>query len=97
MDKNYEYAVYHTFIIQTNKRDELQSYLKENGIDTKIHYPIPIHLQEAAKSLGYKKGDFPITEKQTESILSLPIYGELTDRQLEHTVSMIRKFFANSV
>jgi dTDP-4-amino-4,6-dideoxygalactose transaminase len=57
-DKPYEKAVYHTFIIQTDKRDKLKEFLASKGIDTKIHYPIPIHMQTAAKYLGYKKGDF---------------------------------------
>ena len=67
-DKPFEKSVYHTFIIQTVKRDELKNFLYEKGIDTKIHYPVPIHLQDAAKYLGYKKEDFPVTEKKTETI-----------------------------
>ena len=92
-DKPYEKAVYHTFIIQTSHRDALKEYLQTKEVDTKILYPIPIHLQEASKSLGYKKGDFPVTEKQTSQILSLPVYPELTDEQVMHVINSIQEFF----
>ncbi len=92
-DKPFEKAVYHTFIIQTGRRDKLKNFLSENEIDTKIHYPIPIHLQDAAKYLGYKKGDFPVTENQAETILSLPVFPELSDDQVEYVADTINKFF----
>jgi dTDP-4-amino-4,6-dideoxygalactose transaminase len=92
-DKHYEKAVYHTFIIQTDKRDELKKFLSEKEIDTKIHYPIPIHLQDAAKYLGYRRGDFPVTEKQTGTILSLPVFPELSDDQVQYVADTIIKFF----
>ena len=88
-----EYAVYHTFIIKTDQRDALQQYLADHNIDTKVHYPIPIHLQKAAAYLGYKKGDFPETEKQTEQILSLPVYPTLTDAQVHRICDTINEFF----
>jgi dTDP-4-amino-4,6-dideoxygalactose transaminase len=94
IDKPYEKAVYHTFIIQTPKRDQLQKFLLENEIDTKIHYPVPIHLQEAAQTLGYKKGDFPVTEHQTDSILSLPVYPELTNEQVNYVAEKITAFYS---
>ncbi|MGL4598107.1 MAG: DegT/DnrJ/EryC1/StrS family aminotransferase [Bacteroidia bacterium] len=93
MDQSFEHAVYHTFIIQTLQRDALKNYLLENGIDTKIHYPISIHLQEAAAYLGYKQGDFPVTEKQTATILSLPIFAELTNEQVNYVADHIIQFF----
>ncbi len=92
-DREYEYSVYHTFIIQTDKRDSLMNYLKGQAIDTKIHYPIPIHLQKAAAYLGYKKGDFPVTEKQCENILSLPVYPQLSNEQVEYVVEKINSFY----
>ena len=88
-----EYAVYHTFIIKTDQRDALQQYLADHNIDTKVHYPIPIHLQKAAAYLGYKKGDFPETEKQTEQILSLPVFPTLTDAQVHRICDTINEFF----
>ena len=92
-DKSNEYAVYHTFIIQADKRDKLQKFLMQKGIETKIHYPVPIHLQKAVQNLGYKKGDFPKAEKQAEKILSLPIYPELKEEQLELVVKEIKNFY----
>ena len=94
-DKPAEKAAYHTFIIQTNFRNKLKEFLMLNGVDTKIHYPIPIHLQEAARYLGYKKGDFPVTEKQVETILSLPVYPELTDEQVDYVTASIVEFSKN--
>ncbi len=68
-----EFNTYHTFVIQVDNRDRLKKRLEEDGIETSIHYPIPIHLQPAAKRLGYKLGDFPETEMQAERILTLPV------------------------
>ena len=87
-----EYCTYHTYIIKTKNRNDLKEYLYKNRIRTAIHYPIPIHLQKCAKSLGYKKGDFPETEKQSKTILSLPIYPELTSKELFNIIKEIRKW-----
>ena len=92
-DKPYEKAVYHTFIIEMDNRDALRSYLLEHGIETSVHYPVPIHLQAAAKDLGYKRGDFPVTEKQSERILSLPVHQNLQDDDLDHVVKTIKAFY----
>ncbi len=92
-DQPYELPVYHTFIIECAARDELQNYLLEQGIETKIHYPIPIHLQPAAQSWGYKEGDFPVCERQGKRILSLPIYPELTDEEVDLVIKQVKKFF----
>ena len=88
-----ERSVYQNFVIQCEKRDELQQYLLSQGIETKVHYPIPIHLQQAARTLGYKLGDFPMAERQSRRILSVPIYPELTKHQQEHVVRSIRSFY----
>jgi dTDP-4-amino-4,6-dideoxygalactose transaminase len=92
-DAPHEKQVYHTFVIQAERRDELQKFLLEQGVETKIHYPMPIHLMQAAKYLGYKKGDLPVTERLAQRILSLPIYPELTTEQKELVVGSIRKFY----
>lgn len=92
-DDNYT-SVYHTFIIQTPKQKELQSFLEEQGIGSKIHYPLPIHYQEAAAGLNANKGDYPITEKQAEQILSLPVFPELSDEQIDYVIAKIQEFFA---
>jgi len=73
----HEKQAYHTFVIQVDNREQLVTFMTEHGIETKIHYPIPIHLQKAAAKLGYKKGDFPVCEKAADRILSLPIYQGL--------------------
>jgi len=88
-----EYAVYHTFVIQAERRDALQAHLNDAGIGTAIHYPTPIHLQTAAASLGYVKGSFPVTERLAGRILSLPIYPELRHEELEYVASNIRSFY----
>ena len=91
-EQSYEYNTYHTFVLQTDLRDELQAYLLSNGIGSAIHYPVPIHLQPASKKLGYKEGDFPITEKQSKQILTLPINQSLSDNDLERVISKINAF-----
>jgi len=93
LEKKKEKCVYHTYIIQTQKRDQLKKYLQNKGISTKIHYPIPIHLQQAARFLDYKKGSFPIAEKQANTILSLPIYPELTKKELVYIIKTIKNFY----
>jgi dTDP-4-amino-4,6-dideoxygalactose transaminase len=81
--------VYHLYVIKTPQRDELQMRLKNNGVSTGIHYPIPLHLQKAMAHLGYKKGDLPVTEQTVEQILSLPMYAELEDEQIGYVASEI--------
>ena len=85
--------VYQTYVIQCERRQELQDHLAAQNIDSKVHYPVPIHLQPAAKGLGHRAGDFPVTERLAASILSLPIYPELTADQLQHVVEAIRGFY----
>lgn len=92
-EKSEEYAVYCAFVIQSQRRDALQSFLAQREIETKIHYPIPIHLQAAAQNLGYKLGDFPVTEEQAQTILSLPVYPELSIEQRQQVVSSIQEFY----
>ena len=92
-DRPFEKAVYHTFVIQADRRDELKEYLAENGVGSAVHYPIPIHLQDVAKGLGYGPGSFPITEKQAERVLSLPVYPELKKEELEYVVRTIKAFY----
>lgn len=91
-DREYEESVYHNFIIQLERRDELMRFLEQQGVGTRVHYPIPIHLQEAARSLGYKEGDFPVTERHAKTMLSLPIYPELTDSEAEWVAQSVKKF-----
>jgi len=83
--------VYHLYVIRIKERDKIQQKLKEKGIATGIHYPIPLHLQPAYKHLGYKTGDFPVTEKICKEILSLPIFPELQREQQEYIVENLRE------
>lgn len=92
-EERYERSVYHTFVIQAERRNELQEHLLKNGIESKIHYPIPIHLQRAASSLGHKKGDFPVCEKAAKMILSLPIHQGLNEGDLAHVLDKIKVFY----
>jgi len=86
--------VYHLFVIETKERDALRTFLTERGIHTGIHYPIPIHLQEAYRDLGLGRGAFPHTERLAEETLSLPMYPELTEAQIVSITNTIREFFA---
>jgi dTDP-4-amino-4,6-dideoxygalactose transaminase len=87
-------AVYHLYVIRVKKRDELQKYLTENHIATGLHYPIPLHLQEAYESLAYKEGDFPVAEKVAKEILSLPMYPGLTEKQIDNTICAVLEFLS---
>lgn len=92
-DKEYEQAVYHTFVVTAERRDELQKYLAGKGVATAIHYPIPIHLQDVSAYLNCGPGSFPNTEKQAQMVLSLPVYPELEPEQLEFVSDCIRSFY----
>jgi dTDP-4-amino-4,6-dideoxygalactose transaminase len=85
-------AVYHLYIIRTKKRDELQKFLAENGINTGLHYPIPLHLQAAYKDLNLRNGNYPITEKVAQEILSLPMFPDLTEEQIKYVSEKIKEF-----
>ncbi len=88
-----EYCVYQTYVIQARQRDRLRTYLNENGIEVLVHYPVPIHLQPAARSLGYTADDFPQTMRAANSILSLPLYPGLSDDQQDRVIELIAKYY----
>jgi len=85
--------VFNQYVVRVKKRDELKDYLEKNGISTMIYYPLSLHLQPALSYLGYKKGDFPETEKVTKEVLSLPIYPEISGENLNEIISEINNFF----
>ena len=89
--EDYEH-IYHVFVIRCKKRDELEKFLNENGILTVKHYPIPIHLQNAYSDLKYKKGDLPIAEEISETVISIPMYYGMTDEQIQYVVKKINEF-----
>ena len=93
IDQSWEVPVYHNFVIRTERRDELINYLGQAGIDTRIHYPIPIHLQGAARGLGYSQGDFPMAELYAKTMISLPIYPELNNTEVNYVISSVESFF----
>ena len=84
--------VWHIFAIRCRRRDELEKYLNDNGIGTNKHYPIPIHLQECYRDLGYQKGDFLIAEEISATELSLPMYYGITDEQVQYVIDRINEF-----
>lgn len=84
--------VWHLFVVQTKNRDAFQKYLLDNGIHTQIHYPIPPHLSQAYRYLGYKEGDFPITESYANTIISLPLYEGMTDEEINYVVSTTNRY-----
>jgi dTDP-4-amino-4,6-dideoxygalactose transaminase len=92
-ERDVEFNTYHTFVIQVDRRDELKAYLAEQQIGSAIHYPLPIHLQPAASYLGHKAGDFPVTERQAERILSLPVHQTLKENDLRRVADTVNGFF----
>lgn len=88
--------VYHLYVLWTRDRDALRSYLQEQGIATGIHYPIPIHLQPFYAGNGFQRGQFPITEKLCEGIVSLPMFPEMTDEQVQYVAEKVIAFTEQS-
>jgi dTDP-4-amino-4,6-dideoxygalactose transaminase len=86
--------IYHLYVIRCEGRDELQKALGEVGVASGLHYPLPIHLQPAYAELGYERGDFPVTEAYADTIVSLPMFPELTDEQIAYVVDAMTAFFA---
>ena len=74
------------------RRDELENYLNENGIETNKHYPIPIHLQKCYRELGFKEGDYPVAEEISRTELSIPLYYGMTESQIQYVIDKINKF-----
>jgi dTDP-4-amino-4,6-dideoxygalactose transaminase len=95
IEKDYGRHIFHLYVIKVANREErdgLMHYLKDNGVLTGIHYPIPAHLQQAYAWLGLEKGTFPKTEDMADRILSLPMYPELTLENIERVVDLIKKY-----
>jgi dTDP-4-amino-4,6-dideoxygalactose transaminase len=90
-EAGYARHVYHVYAIRVQRRDELLRFLAAKGIGCGVHYPIPIHVQDAWRSLGYSEGAFPVAENLADEFLSLPIFPELTEEQIEHVVRCVRE------
>jgi dTDP-4-amino-4,6-dideoxygalactose transaminase len=86
--------VFHQYCIRAPRRDELRAFLTEEGVGSEIYYPLPLHLQESLAFLGYKRGDFPESERAADEVLALPIYPELRGDEVETVVDSIRRFYA---
>jgi len=84
--------VWHLFVVQCGRRDELQVYLEEKGIHTQIHYPIPPHLQKCYEYMGYRRGDFPIAEGYAKGVLSLPFYNGMTENEARYVIDAANEF-----
>jgi dTDP-4-amino-4,6-dideoxygalactose transaminase len=88
--------VYHLYAIKTRKRDALQAFLKKRAIETLIHYPIPIPLEKAYQEMGYRRGDFPLTDQWSRKILSLPFFPEMKESEMEEVAQQIKMFLAGN-
>ncbi|MCX7766023.1 MAG: DegT/DnrJ/EryC1/StrS family aminotransferase, partial [Candidatus Sumerlaeia bacterium] len=86
-------SVYHLLVIRAKQRDELRKFLTSNGIETGLHYPIPLHLQPAFQYLGYKEGDLPVTEEIVREIISLPLDPLMTETEIEYVCTKIKEFY----
>jgi dTDP-4-amino-4,6-dideoxygalactose transaminase len=93
LEADYAESVYHVYVVRHPRRDDLKKHLEANKVGCALHYPLPLHLQKCYASLGYHAGDFPISEKAASQCLSLPIYPELTEEQIQRVVAVIRSFF----
>jgi len=92
----YAESAWHLYTVRHPRRDEFKKFLDDHGIGNAVHYPIPLHLQKVYAQLGYKPGDFPVAEKASREVLSLPMFPELTDAQILRVVEVIKEFFKKS-
>jgi dTDP-4-amino-4,6-dideoxygalactose transaminase len=86
--------VFHIYVVRCQARDDLQRHLLAHGVDAKVHYPVPMHLQPAARELGYRLGDFPVCEEVVSEVLSLPVHEFITRTHQDRVVSLISEFYA---
>jgi dTDP-4-amino-4,6-dideoxygalactose transaminase len=93
-EAGYAESAWHLYVVRHPRRDDLKKHLEASGIGCGLHYPLPVHLQKAYASLGHKPGDFPVGEKAARECLSLPIYPELADEQIQRVADVIKQFFS---
>jgi dTDP-4-amino-4,6-dideoxygalactose transaminase len=84
--------VYHLYVVRHPSRDGLREHLQANGVGSALHYPLALHMQKCFADLGHKEGDFPVSERAARECLSLPIYPEMSDAQIEHVAATIAGF-----
>ncbi|NOX97774.1 MAG: DegT/DnrJ/EryC1/StrS family aminotransferase [Nitrospirae bacterium] len=95
VEREYAKHVYHLYVVRTKDRNGLQEWLQSQGIATGTHYSLPLHLQKAYEHLGYKKGDFPVAEKCSQEVISLPMFPELTREEIEEVCGAVKSFLSN--
>jgi dTDP-4-amino-4,6-dideoxygalactose transaminase len=93
---DFAYHVYHQYTIKVKDRDSLRDFLTSKGVGTAIHYPLGLHLQDAYLPLGYKEGDLPNCDEVSSQVLSLPMFPEIEDEEVEYVCSMIGEFFKHA-
>jgi dTDP-4-amino-4,6-dideoxygalactose transaminase len=94
---NHVEHVYHQFVVQVEERDSMVEYLHENGIYCGVHYPVPVHMHSAYESAGWREGQFPVSERLAQRILSLPMFPEMTQDQIETVVGVVQGFFSRQL
>ncbi len=95
-EASYARSAWHLYVVRHPRRDDLKKYLEANKIGCALHYPLPLHLQKAYAQLGHKEGDFPIAERAARQCLSLPIYPEMTEAQIQRVSEVVHDFFRSS-
>ena len=85
--------VFHLYIVFAERRNDLLAYCKQKGIEAKVHYPVPLYLQEGLRPYGYKRGDFPVTDRQADTMISFPAHEHLTQEQLAYIVQTVQEFY----
>jgi len=95
-EADYAESAWHLYVVRHPRRDDLKKHLEANGVGCGLHYPVPLHLQKCYAHLGYKEGDFPVAEKAARECLSLPIYPEMTEEQIQRVVEVVEDFFKGS-
>jgi dTDP-4-amino-4,6-dideoxygalactose transaminase len=93
LEADYAESAYHLYVVRHPRRDELKKFLEANKVGCALHYPLPLHLQKCYANLGYKEGDFPVTERAARECLSLPIYPEMKDAQIDRVSEVVHDFF----
>jgi dTDP-4-amino-4,6-dideoxygalactose transaminase len=96
IEPDYAQSAWHLYTVRSPQRDELKAHLDAQGIGNAVHYPMPLHLQKAYANLGHKPGDFPQAESASREVLSLPMYAELTDEQIQRVAAVVKDFFASA-